>query len=435
MKIHLKALGCRLNEAELEQWSVDFSSQGHNIVKDARDADIVVLNTCAVTTEATKKSRKLMNRLHRENPQSKLVLSGCYATLEEDDIAQRIGVDLLVNNHDKEKLPAKVIEKFSANTMPFVAMEPAESSLFLRGKQRAFIKIQDGCRYRCTFCIVTVARGEERSRKLADIVDEVNRLSQQGIQEVVLTGVHVGGYGSDIDTSLYQLVKSLLAETDMPRIRFASVEPWDLPEAFFTLFENSRLMPHMHLPLQSGADSVLRRMSRRCKIDDFTNLVRQARELVPDFNVSTDIIVGFPGETDEEWQQTKRTIESIGFGHIHIFSYSPREGTKAARLANPVADNIKKERSLELHAIADKLKQNFLQKQVNQTVDILWESPKTLDNLDTKGTSLIRYEGYTPNFCRVETYVESTVKLESQIKSTQLVRLSENKGFLTGETQ
>ena len=246
MKIHLKALGCRLNEAELEQWSSQFSGKGHQVVREADEADVVVLNTCAVTTEATKKSRKLMNRLHRENPQSKLVVSGCYATLEEEDVASRLGVDLVVNNHDKESLPKKVMDAFSANTMPLIAMEPDQSSLFQRGKQRAFIKIQDGCRYRCTYCIVTVARGEERSRALSELVDEVNTLHGQGIQEIVLTGVHVGGYGSDNGSSLFELVSALLSETDMPRIRFASVEPWDLPEAFFSLFENPRLMPHMH---------------------------------------------------------------------------------------------------------------------------------------------------------------------------------------------
>ena len=426
MKIHLKALGCRLNEAELEQWSRDFSVQGHSIVKDAVEADVVVINTCAVTTEATKKSRKLMNRLHRENPQSKLVVSGCYATLEEKEVANRLGVDLVVNNQEKEKLPAKVMAKFSANTMPLVAMEPAEPSLFLRGKQRAFIKIQDGCRYRCTFCIVTVARGEERSRALTEIVDEVNRLHDQGIQEVVLTGVHVGGYGSDIDSSLYQLVASLLAETDIPRIRFASVEPWDLPEAFFALFENSRLMPHMHLPLQSGADSVLRRMSRRCKVADFSELVAQARLTIPDFNVTTDIIIGFPGETEDEWQQSLETIEKIGFGHIHIFSYSPRDGTKASRLANPVSEELKKSRSLELHQLADRLKLDVLNQQQGKSVDVLWESQKTLDS------GKVSYQGYTPNFCRVETIVDGTVLLESQIKKTHLKGISPEKRVLTG---
>ena len=427
MKVHLKALGCRLNEAELEQWSRDFSKEGHSIVKDAVEADVVVLNTCAVTTEATKKSRKSINRIHRENPQSKLVVSGCYATLEEKEVAERLGVDLVVNNQDKDKLPEKVMSEFSANTMPLVAMEPAETSLFLRGKQRAFIKIQDGCRYRCTFCIVTVARGDERSRQLADIIDEVNALHQKGIQEVVLTGVHVGGYGSEIDSSLYELVSLLLKETEIPRIRFASVEPWDLPEAFFGLFENTRLMPHMHLPLQSGADSVLRRMSRRCKIDDFSNLVSQARSVIPDFNVTTDIIVGFPGETKEEWSQTMEAIEKIGFGHIHIFSYSPREGTKASRLANPVSNEIKKERSLELHQLADRLKLEMLQQQLNKSVDVLWESPKNNE------LGLVRYEGYTPNFCRVETFVENTVLLESKVKNTRLTELSSSKGLLSGK--
>ena len=428
MKIFLKALGCRLNEAELEQWSRDFTIEGHEIVNDGKEADVVVLNTCAVTTEATKKSRKLMNRLHRENPQSKLVVSGCYATLEEKDVAQRLGVDLLVNNQQKELLPRRVMDAFSANTMPLVAMDTEEPSLFLRGKQRAFIKIQDGCRYRCTFCIVTVARGEERSRSIHDIVEEVNRLHQQGIQEIVLTGVHVGGYGSDLGVSLYQLVKTLLQETDIPRIRFASVEPWDLPDAFFTLFENNRLMPHMHLPLQSGADSVLRRMSRRCKTAEFGNLVQQARSAIPNFNVSSDIIVGFPGETDEEWQQTVETVASIGFGHLHIFSYSQREGTKASRLPNQVTSEIKKARSLEIHKLADKLKGEMLQSQLDKTVDVLWESQKP----DKGKTGKVIYSGYVQNFCRVETIVENVVILESKITKTRLSDFSSSRGILKG---
>ncbi|HIP94023.1 MAG TPA: tRNA (N(6)-L-threonylcarbamoyladenosine(37)-C(2))-methylthiotransferase MtaB [Leucothrix sp.] len=432
MKIYLKALGCRLNEAELEQWSRDFTVEGHEIVKDGNDADVVVINTCAVTTEATKKSRKLMNRLHRENPQSKLVVSGCYATLEEQDVAKRLGVDLVVNNQQKELLPRRVMDEFAANTMPLIAMNPEEPSLFLRGKQRAFIKIQDGCRYRCTFCIVTVARGEERSRSIVDIIEEVNRLHQQGITEIVLTGVHVGGYGSDLGVSLFELVKTLLQETDMPRIRFASVEPWDLPDEFFTLFENKRLMPHMHLPLQSGADTVLRRMSRRCKTADFASLVQQARIAIPDFNVTSDIIVGFPGETDEEWQQTLETVESIGFGHIHIFSYSQREGTKAARLPNQVLKEIKKVRSLEIHQIADKLKSEILQLQIDKTVDVLWESQKPENANVVSKVGQVVYSGYTPNFCRVETIVDNTVLLESKIIKTTLTDLSSSRGILKG---
>lgn len=427
MKIHLKALGCRLNEAELEQWSRQFQQQGHAIVTQADEADVVVLNTCAVTTDATKKSRKLMNRLHRENPQSKLVVSGCYASLKPDEVASRLGVDLVIDNQQKEKLPAKVIEKFSANTMPLMAMEPGETSLFMRGRQRAFIKVQDGCRYRCTFCIVTVARGEERSRSLDDIVEQVNELQQQGIQEIVITGVHVGGYGSDIGSSLYELINMLLKETDIPRIRFASVEPWDLGDKFFNLFTNKRVMPHMHLPLQSGADSVLRRMSRRCKTAEFKELIENARKAIPDFNVTSDIIVGFPGETDDEWQQTLQIVESIGFGHLHIFSYSAREGTKAARLPNRIHTEVAKKRSKELHLLADQMKQNMLEMQLNKQIEVLWESQKASDK-----EGYVRYTGYTPNFLRVETITRNDVLLESKIAQTRLSGLSSASGFLTG---
>ncbi len=411
MKVHLKALGCRLNEAELEQWSRSFRSSGHDIVAEPNLADIVVVNTCAVTIDATKKSRKLMNRLHRENPHSKLVVSGCYATLDADKVAQRIGVDLVVSNQDKDQLPQRVMDAFSANTMPLIAMEPDENSLFTRGRQRAFIKIQDGCRYRCTFCIVTLARGEERSRSLGDIIEEVNLLSQQGIQEIVLTGVHVGGYGSDINSSLFELVQSLLQQTDMPRIRFASVEPWDLPDDFFSLFENPRLMPHIHLPLQSGADTVLRRMSRRCKTAEFTQLIEQARHAIPNFNVTSDIIVGFPSETDEEWQQTLDYVESIGFGHLHIFSYSPREGTKAARLANPVDNEIKKQRSKELHQLAMKMKQQMLVTQKGLIVEVLWEQAKE------NNTGQMLYTGYAPNYLKVETVVNNTISKTNSLKN------------------
>lgn len=400
MKVHLKALGCRLNEAELEQWSQNFRAGGHQIVADSPDADVVVLNTCAVTNEASAKSRRLINRLYRDNPAARLVVSGCYATLQSEQVADTLGVDLVVPNAEKDQLPQQVMQKFELPVMPNMATEPGESGLFLRGRHRAFIKIQDGCRYRCTFCIVTVARGDERSRTEADIITEINQLHTQGIQEIVLTGVHVGGYGSDLpDSSLYTLVQRILAETDIPRIRFASVEPWDLPEDFFALFSNTRLMPHMHLPIQSGADSVLRRMARRCKTPEFSELVAQARRDVPGFNVTTDIIVGFPGETEEEWAQTLAFVEQTGFGHIHIFTYSEREGTKAARLPDPVPEPVRKQRSRELHQLSERLKQNWLQQQTGTTAAVLWERRS-----EEAGRAV--FSGYTPNYCKVRHYTD-----------------------------
>lgn len=424
MKIHLKALGCRLNEAELEQWSNRFQQAGHHITSTPELADVVVLNSCAVTTEATAKSRRLLNRLYRDNPQVRLVVSGCYATLQPDEAANIMGVDLVVPNATKDSLPEQVMERFEVPTMPLLATEPGENTLFMRGRQRAFIKIQDGCRYRCTFCIVTVARGEERSRTEAEIIEEINQLNSQGIQEIVLTGVHVGGYGSDLDSSLYELVQKILVETTIPRVRFASVEPWDLPEEFFELFSNPRLMPHMHLPIQSGADSVLRRMARRCKTTEFKALVDKARTYNPLFNITTDIIVGFPGETESEWQETLAFVQGIDFGHIHIFSYSAREGTKAARLPEPVPEAIKKQRSQVLHKIAEQQKIAWLQQQHNHVVEVLWEQPQARDG------KLI-YTGYTPNYCRVE-LITDTVGLENTITRTRLSTHPTEAGLLSG---
>lgn len=426
MKVHLKALGCRLNEAELEQWSQQFQAAGHQIVPSVPDADVLVLNTCAVTNDAAGKSRRMMHRLYRENPEARLVVSGCYASLQPKEVADAIGVDLVVPNTTKDSLAEQVMNAFAVPVMPDMASEPGETPLFLRGRQRAFIKIQDGCRYRCTFCIVTVARGDERSRNEAEIISEINALHYQGIQEIVLTGVHVGGYGSDIGSSLYTLVQAILRETDIPRIRFASVEPWDLPEGFFALFSNPRLMPHMHLPLQSGADSVLRRMARRCKTEEFTRLLADARKSIPGFNVTTDIIVGFPGETEEEWQQTLKYIEATGFGHIHIFSYSTREGTKAARLDNPVSDAMKKQRSQELHQLAARLKSHWLASQVGQTVPVLWEYGRK----DADGQQI--YTGYTPNYCKVVATVADNRCLENMILQTRLDSVGSDDGVIQG---
>ncbi|MCU7798099.1 MAG: radical SAM protein, partial [Candidatus Thiodiazotropha sp. (ex Myrtea spinifera)] len=264
MRIHLKTLGCRLNEAELETWSREFQAQGHSMTADAETADLLVVNTCAVTEEAVRKSRKLLGRASRQNPNARLVVSGCYASLDPTATAEAEGVDLVIDNRNKDRLVDIVSQQLDLDIMPQSAIEPDTTGLLERGRQRAFIKVQDGCRYRCTFCIVTLARGDERSRPAADIVSEIRNLQREGIQEVVLTGVHIGGYGSDIGSSISNLIRQVLAETDIPRLRIGSIEPWDLPESFWSLFENPRFMPHLHLPLQSGSDSVLRRMARRC---------------------------------------------------------------------------------------------------------------------------------------------------------------------------
>ena len=428
MQVHLSALGCRLNEAELQNWATSFQKVGYSLAATPEVADLIVLNTCAVTSEAARKSRQTVRRFHRSNPEARMVVTGCYASLEPEKLEQIMGVDLVVDNSDKDVLVDKVKEVLDIPVMPEFATEPGESALFARNRERAFIKIQDGCRYRCTYCIVTVARGEEKSRSIEDLIDEINQLHAEGIQEIVLAGVHVGGYGSDIDSSLYELVESVLERTEMPRIRFASVEPWDLGENFFELFANPRLMAHMHLPIQSGADSVLRRMSRRCRTEDFAELVKQARTQVAGFNVTTDVIVGFPGETDEEFEQTMDYIEQVGFGHIHIFTYSDREGTKAARLPNKISKEVKKERSRRLHELAPRLKTQELEAQLGHNVPILWESSN-----QTNEDGSHRYHGYTPNYHKVAVDVPADKSPERLILNTRLMSVDEEQGCLIGE--
>jgi threonylcarbamoyladenosine tRNA methylthiotransferase MtaB len=422
MRIHLKTLGCRLNEAELETWSREFQARGHHMTNDAEEADLLVVNTCAVTEEAVRKSRKLLGRAGRHNPNARLVVSGCYASLDPTATASAEGVDLVIDNRNKDRLVEIVSRELDLKAMPQAAMESDITGLLQRGRQRAFIKVQDGCRHRCSYCIVTLARGEERSRPINQVIDEINRLHEEGIREVVLTGVHIGGYGSDIGSNISSLIRQVLIETDIPRLRIGSIEPWDLPRDFWALFENPRFMPHLHLPLQSGSDSVLRRMSRRCRSDEYRELIRQARNEVADFNITTDIIVGFPGETDEEWRQTLDFVEEIGFGHLHIFAFSARQGTKAATLPDLVSRQTKRDRSESLHRRSERMKRSTQERYLGRTMPVLIE-----------GSGETGWAGYTPNFLRVHLAPTPGLSLENQIVMIRLTDVADAGQYLMGE--
>lgn len=415
MQIYMKTLGCRLNEAELESWSREFQEHGHQLTQVLEQADLVVVNSCAVTAEAVRKSRKAMHWAHNRNPEAKLVVSGCYASLDPTTTAQEMGVDLVIGNQDKDRLVEIVNQELELKSMPQLATEPGVNSLLARGRQRAFIKVQDGCRYNCTFCIVTLARGEERSRPITDVVDEINRLHAEGIQEAVLTGVHIGGYGSDLDSSLTELIQQVLEQTHIPRLRLGAVEPWDLPDGFWSLFDNPRFMPHLHLPLQSGSDSILRRMARRCKKSEFARLVADARTRIPNFNITTDIIVGFPGEGEPEWQESLAFIRQTGFGHLHIFAFSPRTGTLAADMPQRVDRDSMRQRSQELHELGMQMKRDILQQNLGQSYQVLIEGKE--DNSNHGG---LAWGGYTPNFLRVTVPYTAGEALDNQIVTVKL---------------
>ncbi len=430
MRVFLKALGCRLNEAELETWSRDCRKLGHELADDAALADLIVINSCAVTEESVRKSRQVVRRARRTNPTAKLVLSGCYASLDLDSDQGRpwaeLGIDLVVPNRDKDRLVEIAHRELDLPVMPEAGTEPGEQTLFRRGRQRAFIKVQDGCRYRCAFCIVTRARGEERSRPVGEIIDEINHIHANGINEVVLAGVHLGGYGNDLGTDLAALVRQVLAETAVPRIRLGSLEPWELHDRFWDLFSDPRLMPHLHLPIQSGADSVLRRMARRCRTHEFRRLVEKARAGVPGFNITTDFIVGFPGETADEWAQTIGFVESMDFGHIHIFAYSPRNGTKAAGMPGQVSRELKRERSQQLHALAEHGRRRVLERALGTCVEVLIESSAATE----RGERL--WYGYTPNYLRVELEAAAEKDLENQLVVAEMIGITKDSDRLTG---
>lgn len=420
MNVFLESLGCRLNEAELQSWSRDFRSAGHEVVARIEDAQLVVFNTCAVTAEAARKSRKLANRLHRANPSAQMVLTGCYAELEPEATAELAGVDLVINNHDKDWLLRMIESELDLGTLAPPSAIPRGEPKAANGRTRAFVKVQDGCRNRCSFCIVTVARGEERSHSIDRVVEEIADLVDRGYQEAVLTGVHLGGYGSDFDgpkgsSALAELVRAVLERTKIARLRLSSLEPWDITPQLFELWQDPRLGPHLHLPLQSGSDAVLRRMARRCNTTRYAELVAAARETVPALTITTDVIVGFPGESDAEWQETLDFCQRIDFAHMHIFSYSARHGTAAARMDDQIPTDVKRQRSRELHRLAGELKQRCLARFADSERLVLWEGAGEL-----QGNGLLRFSGLTDNYLRCVVDVPPGTELENRLTPARL---------------
>lgn len=413
MRIYLESLGCRLNYAEMSALGRQLASAGHELAASAEEADLCVVNSCAVTGEAARQSRQLARRLARANPAARLVITGCYATLEGETTARLPNVDLVVGNARKDELLALIDDgrRTTDDRFSSFVFRPSSSS-----RTRAFVKVQDGCRNRCTFCIVTVARGEERSRSIAEVVAEVNALHAEGHQEAVLTGVHLGGYGSDIGMKLHELVAALLADTTIPRLRLSSLEPFDLAPDFFDLWTRPgghRLMPHLHLPAQSGSDAVLRRMARRNRVADFEALADAARARIPGLTLTTDLIAGFPGESVADFEQTSVFARRVGFAHMHIFPYSAREGTIAARFGGQTPEVERKRRVRELAALDAELGAAVRTSFVGQVRPVLWEN----------ATDTGDWSGLTDNYLRVLAVAPPDADLHNRITATRLIRL------------
>ncbi|MCL4251465.1 MAG: tRNA (N(6)-L-threonylcarbamoyladenosine(37)-C(2))-methylthiotransferase MtaB [Anaerolineae bacterium] len=395
MNVHLRMLGCRLNQAEIERMGRQLAAQGHTVVDDVTQADQIIVNTCAVTHDAVRGSRKLVRQMHRTNDSAAITVTGCYAQLEPEALRTLPGVTRVVDNQEKDRL----VETLTGQPLPDYDIEPVSRHLraVSGGRTRAFVKVQDGCDNACTFCVTTVARGAGRSRTVADVLDEIRLLLAMGYQEVVLTGVHLGSYGHDLGDAqgLLHLVQAIFAETDVPRLRLSSLEPWDLTPEFFDLWQDPRLCRHLHLPLQSGCDATLRRMARRTNQAQFSALVQEARQRSPEVCITTDVIVGFPGETDEEFETSFAFIESMDFAGLHVFRYSKRPGTAAARMRGHVAEAVSRERSTRLMAYADAQARRYAERFAGQALDVLWEQ---VAGATERGFVNI---GYTDNYIRV----------------------------------
>ena len=435
MRVYLESLGCRLNYAEMFSLGHELTDAGHSLAPSAEAADVCVLNSCAVTDEAARKSRQLMRQLARANSDARLVVTGCYATLEGERLAALPNVVLVVGNARKQALLG-ILDDLA----PAVEVT-ASSPPTVDGRTRAFIKVQDGCRNHCTFCVVTLARGDERSRAICDIVTEVQRLATDGYQEAILTGVHLGGYGRDLRTGLAALVDAAIADTDIPRLRLSSLEPFDLSPDFFALWERSggrrslsgehkRLMPHLHLPAQSGSDRVLKRMARRNSVADFERLVVEARARIPDVTITTDMIVGFPGETEADFEASLTFVRRIGFAHLHVFPYSPRTGTAAARFDGRLPETECRSRSRRMNEVSDELGEAVRGEFLGQTRPVLYEN---YDGRVRDESGDVVWSGLTDNYLRVQASAPAGVDLHNRIASTRLIGLA--RAGLIGEIE
>ncbi|MBS4912802.1 MAG: tRNA (N(6)-L-threonylcarbamoyladenosine(37)-C(2))-methylthiotransferase MtaB [Veillonella sp.] len=377
-------LGCRVNQYDTDAMRGLFIDSGYTPVDFDEKADIYVINTCSVTNMGERKSRQLIRKAKRTNEDAYIIVTGCYAQLAPDAIAAIEGVNLVIGTNNRNKVVELVEQLESTEKQINIVRNIMEQSTFeempLYGdeidKARAFMKIQEGCNNYCTFCIIPYTRGKLKSRRVDDILEEAKRLVAHGYKEIVLTGIHLGNYGVELPDkpNLAHVVKALLTIDGLQRIRLGSIESVEVSDELIDLMANEpRFCTHLHLPLQAGSDHILKLMNRHYKLQDFKDLVAMLRNRIPGLAITTDIIAGFPGETDEDFDETMNTVKEIGFTHIHAFPYSIREGTPAATMENQVPEAVKKTRVALLNSLGQQGLTNFANTLIGKKAEILVE--------------------------------------------------------------
>ncbi|HTQ78424.1 MAG TPA: tRNA (N(6)-L-threonylcarbamoyladenosine(37)-C(2))-methylthiotransferase MtaB [Thermoanaerobaculia bacterium] len=400
MRVCFTHLGCKLNQAEIEAMARRFAAAGHRLVGSVAEADLHVVNTCTVTQTAARESRKVVRGGRRASPGLRTVVTGCWSAGAPHEAASLEGADLVVPNADKELLYERVAAAFpdlagrepeAEDPIP-VPWVPVEL-----GHTRALVKVEDGCNMQCAFCIIPRTRGRQRSRPPGEVIAEVQALAAAGCREVVLTGVQISAYRSE-GLGLVELVKRVLAEGGAPRLRLTSIAPWDLDVPLLDLLAEEggrRLCRHLHLSLQSGATATLRRMRRPYTAASYSALLARVREACPEVAITTDVLVGFPGETAAEFEESLATVAALGFAKVHVFPFSPRPGTAAEALPDQVAPEEKKERTVRLLEVAAQSERQFLQKQLGKRLTVLWEHPRA-------GLAHGLTDNYIRVFCRTD---------------------------------
>jgi threonylcarbamoyladenosine tRNA methylthiotransferase MtaB len=406
LKVAFNTLGCKLNQAETELLARRFAEAGYRIVG-GDGADIYVLNTCTVTHIADRKSRHFLRLWRKRNPQALIVAVGCYAERIPQELSQ-VGADLVVGNEQKMNL----LDVVKDASIPVARCSAGQVVVDGVSRVRSFIKIQDGCNDGCAYCVVPRVRGREYCLPMADIVKEVKTRVAAGYKEVVLTGTKIGDYGRN-GANLKQLVERVLAVTGVERLHLSSLQPQNISSELLSLWQDPRLCRHFHLALQSGSDAVLVRMKRHYSAEDYRGVASLIKRAVPDAAITTDIMVGFPGESAEEFEESYRFCQEIDFANIHVFSYSPRPGTSAARMVRHVDDKLKKERSLRMLELARQSASDFCQRFLGRNMTVLWEKEVA------PGSGM--YSGLSQNYIRV--FTQSSKSLTNQFHSIRVVEL------------
>ena len=426
----LHNLGCKVNAYETEAMQQMLESAGYKIVSFGEQADVYVINTCSVTNMADRKSRQMLHRAKKLNPEAVVVAAGCYVQTKEQEAVVDEAIDIIIGNNKKHELVTRLDEFFRDHGKIDAVLDINDrdqefEELYLDKPSehtRAFIKVQDGCNQFCSYCIIPYARGRVRSRNMASVLEEVNRLAENGYQEVVLTGIHLSSYGIETGESLLHLIQEIHKVEGIRRIRLGSLEPKVVTEEFAeNLSKLEKVCPHFHLSLQSGCDATLQRMNRKYTAEEYKTGCDILRKYFEHPAITTDVIVGFPGETEEEFITTKTFLEAIHFYEMHIFQYSKRQGTRAAVMKDQVPENIKKVRSEQLIELGDRMSKEFRGFYLGREEEVLFEEVTEIEGKQY-------YIGYTKEYVKVAKV--SDIPLDNQIRKGTLTKMINDEIYL-----